>query len=176
MVFDNDFVFPSGTDNGGMDMTRKRLAFFTAACVTLSTAAVLPKDALDGLGLMSANAAVTNGVDGNITYEFDDTTGTLTLSGTGIMDDHVNGYAPWASWDVEKVIVGKGITSIGNGAFYGLQDLESVTLPSTVTSIGNYAFCLCKSLKETVIPDKVKSIGEYAFSECSSLKTVNIPK
>ena len=68
----------------------------------------------------------------------------------------------------------KGVTSIGDYAFYFCDSLTSVTIPDSVTSIGYHAFFCCDSLTSITIPDSVTSIGEYAFGWCESLTSVTI--
>ena len=98
----------------------------------------------------------------------------------------------------KNVIIPDGITSIGNGAFWGCVALEHVYIPDTLETIGEQAFCGCTSLKQITIPDSVKSIqgeafygcihlgkifefksvitiGNDAFSYCTSLKEVVLP-
>ncbi|MBP3377146.1 MAG: hypothetical protein J6L96_00205, partial [Clostridia bacterium] len=43
----------------------------------------------------AASAATYNGTTGDVNWSFDDTTGTLTVSGTGAMADYTNGSQPW---------------------------------------------------------------------------------
>ena len=74
-----------------------------------------------------------------------------------------------------SVVIPKGVTSIGDGAFRGRTSLTSVVIPESVMSIGNHAFCNCKSLKSIIIPEGVTSIGESAFLDCDSLKSIVIP-
>ena len=76
---------------------------------------------------------------------------------------------------VTDVIVPKGVTHIGNYAFYKNQNLTNVNIPNSVTAIGDYAFYGCSSLSEINIPDGVTAIGNYAFHGCSSLSEINIP-
>ncbi len=76
---------------------------------------------------------------------------------------------------VKSVIIGEGVTRIGNFAFIYCSDLTSVTIPESVTSIGDRAFDGCTGLTSVTIPEGVTSIGDYAFSYCSSLTSVTIP-
>jgi len=76
---------------------------------------------------------------------------------------------------VKSYIIGDGVTSIGNRAFYGCSGLTSVTIPNSVTSIGSYAFYNCSGLTSVTIGNSVTSIGDYAFSYCSGLTSITIP-
>ena len=58
-----------------------------------------------------------------------------------------------------------GLTTIGNGAFYGCYDLTSVEIPSGVTSIGEDAFMNNINLTEVTIPSSVTEIGTNAFKD-----------
>ena len=106
---------------------------------------------------------------------FEKKTGTLTISGTGEMDEPR--YAPWDSYrdDIKIVIVEDGVTTIGKYAFFNCENLTSITIPDSVNYIGEYAFNRCSSLTDLVIPDSVRSINEYTFFFCSNLGTVTIP-
>ena len=122
-----------------------------------------------------ADSAPTSGECGeNLTWELKD--GTLTISGTGEMDDYFNG-GPWCATRsaTEKVVIGSGVTSIGNGAFQGCDSLTSVTIGNDVTSIGDYAFRWCNKLTSVTMGKGVKSIGNGAFQGCESLKNITIP-
>lgn len=113
----------------------------------------------------------------NLTWTLDDA-GTLTISGTGEMTDWETGCAPWYSsgLSVKSVIVGYGVTSIGNSAFYECAYMTSITLPDTVTSFGDRALSVCSRLPAIVIPNSVTAIGKAAFYECYGLKSVTIPE
>ena len=104
--------------------------------------------------------------------------GVLTITGTGPMYDFLNDTewddAPW--WDVHetitKVIIGEGVTRIGNQAFLGCSKLTSVTIPDSVTVIGQLAFGWCTSLPEIALSEKTASIEDMAFLQCTSLKKI----
>ena len=112
----------------------------------------------------------------NVTYSYVESTHTLTINGTGDMEDYDDSYAPWSSIceEITTVVIGAGVTSIGNYAFSGCSGLTSVTIPASVTSIGNYAFSGCSGLTSVTIPASVTSIGECAFGG-SGLTSVTIP-
>lgn len=130
----------------------------------------------------SAKADYSGKCGADISYTFDSATGTLTLSGTGFMDDYATGYSvsnrvPWNNWSksIKTLIVGNGITSIGTDAFYGCTNLVTVTLPSTLVVIKATAFLDCKSLKSVEIPLTVTYIGANAFHGCTAMTSLTLP-
>ena len=77
---------------------------------------------------------------------------------------------------LQRVEMGKGITSIENLAFQNCHSLASIVIPKNVTSIGKYAFQTCYSLASIVIPKNVTSVEQSAFQTCYSLASIVIPK
>jgi hypothetical protein len=121
--------------------------------------------------------SVNGGKD--VTWIFDDTTGTLTISGTGAMVDYDWSvvYSPfYQNTDIKNLIICSGITSIGVGALDTCTSLTSITIPDSVTTIGDGAFVGCTSLTGITIPDSVQDIGFYAFEDCTSLTDVTMTK
>lgn len=120
------------------------------------------------------------GADGdgsNLKWSLDDK-GTLTISGTGAMDDYqyydesdgstyVYHKSPWASYadDIKSVVFKEGITEIGNYAFAACKKLEcSIVLPESIERIGEFAFNGCAGVTgELVIPHGVENIGTASF-------------
>ena len=136
---------------------------------------------LNPLSSATQSAKIHNFVDGtcagcgekSVKWNFDEATGTLTIYGTGPMEDYdyLDGNRPWESYidDIQKIVIEDGITSIGNAAFSDCRNLLNVTISDSVISIGDYAFLLCRSLTSVTIPDSVTTIGISAFYSCYSL-------
>ena len=113
----------------------------------------------------------------NVTWSLDDN-GTLTISGSGKIEDYRSDIdQPWYSnrSDITSVIIEPGVTSIGLQAFYYCSNLTSITIPSGLTSIGEMAFFYCSALTSVTIPNSVISIGNFAFGSCTGLKSITIP-
>lgn len=106
--------------------------------------------------------------------------GILTFSGQGAMADYgFSGKQPWAAYakQIKTVVVEKGVTGIGSGAFKGMTKLESVSLPeSGLKKIGDAAFYGCSALKKINIPDSIYTVRDYTFKGCTSLGSVRLPK
>ena len=104
------------------------------------------------------NAEDASGICGahgdNLTWLYEDITNTLTVSGTGMMDDYniLTSTQPWFSFrgDIKKVVVGSGVTTLGVSVFTNCTALEEVILPNTLETIGIGAFKGCTSLASIV--------------------------
>ncbi len=126
--------------------------------------------ALMAVVCMSVNAQASGSCGANATWSYDADETTLTISGTGAMDNYTDALtdAPWNAYrtSVSKVVIGDGITHIGNWAFMGFTQLTSVTIGEDVESIGHEAFDNCTNAGFTKlnIPNSVKTIGMFAFS------------
>ncbi len=68
----------------------------------------------------------------------------------------------------------KGITSIGNYAFYENSHIRSVTIPEGVNTINSHAFAYCNNLKNVFLPKSLFRIGERAFL-CTGISSIVIP-
>ena len=123
------------------------------------------------------SAVVKSGACGeNLTWTLD-AAGTLTVSGTGAMEDyHIYKDMPWyqSRDSIKAVVVESGVTTIGEYAFYDCSSLTGITIPEGVTAIGDSAFDGCRSLTSITIPESVTTIGEHAFSGCSGLTGITI--
>ena len=112
----------------------------------------------------------------NVTYSYVESTHTLTISGTGAMEDYEYSYdRPWDSYvyQIKTIVIENGVTSIGKNAFYNCE-LSSIDIPTSVTSIGMRAFSCCYDLTTVTIPASVTSIGTEVFTDCSNIETMTV--
>ena len=116
-------------------------------------------------------------IEDNLTWKlYED--GTLNISGTGAMKDYNADDNPSPAYNnskVKKIVIEKGVTSVGDYAFRSCNNLTSIMISNSVTSIGNSAFFYCTSLTSVTIPDSVTNIGNYAFAGCKDLTSITIP-
>lgn len=113
----------------------------------------------------------------NLTWTFDESTDTLTISGTGAMWDYTYNYssgettAPWDGLSFTTLVLESGITGIGSYAFYCGDMTCDLEIPEGVTAIGKEAFRCC-NIWELTLPDSLKTIGSgaFAFTGCSAIR------
>ena len=123
----------------------------------------------------------------NLQWELDEE-GVLIISGTGDMynyyfdsyEEYDDGDfdefdVPWADYEyndmIQSVYIKEGVTSIGSGAFCGLDTLKEVSIPQGLQRIGYEAFYR-SGTTEIRIPDSVKTIKQRAVLDCENLKKI----
>ena len=147
----------------------------------LVAAVVLITAAASNLIYGIAEETPTSGKCGEYaTWNFDASTGILTISGKG---DMYTKYVPYDQWgyyqykdEITEVVVEDGITSISQCAFGPFDigftlyrkppiysQLTKLTLPSSVKSIGQFAFYKT-ALKSVTLPEGLETIGDVAFA------------
>ena len=106
--------------------------------------------------------------------------GTLTISktgeGDGAMPDYDLQKVPWYNEmnNITSVVIGDGVTGIGQYAFFNCSNLASLTIGSSLQSIGVQAFSRCSKLASVNLPASVTKIEDNAFYDCSNLSSVVI--
>ena len=107
---------------------------------------------------------------------------TLTISGSGSMQDYVSDTSAAAPWHahyanvITNVVIKGGVTSIGNYAFYDFTHLTSISLASSVKRIGVRAFYRCSGLRAVALPNTVTTISKNAFQNCYNLTAAVLPR
>ena len=127
---------------------------------------------------------LTSGCCGeNVFYEFDSSTGTLTISGSGKMEDYDRNWtsvfedynSPFYNQEkIKEIIINYGITSIGDYAFHSCINVEKISIPNSVEIIGRRALYNCSKIESIYIPSSVNCIKEGSFYNCSNLERVDI--
>lgn len=112
---------------------------------------------------------------GDLLWNFEEASGTLTISGKGTM--FWSGSAPWDSWkaQITRVVVEEGCKAIAVSAFSNCPNLTSVTLPDSLRYLNDWAFAKCKNLKQIQLPEGLLEIKQYAFRE-SGIQQITVPK
>ena len=147
-------------------MKKRLLSLLLALALVFS---VLPQLAL------AADAAGSCGT--NLSWSFDEATGTLTITGSGAMTDYDwTGNPDWQAFrrQVKTVTLPAGLTSVGSCAFIRFPITGTVVIPEGVTRIGMAAFD-DTDLSAVTIPDSVKTIEFSAFGSCDNLTAVTLP-
>ena len=122
----------------------------------------------------SAEAIVTN----DVKYDFDEETGTLTVSGKGSIPDFRNPEGrPFEEYKdkIKKVVLEGDIYTIGEHAFSDLENVEEIYVESETFAIGNSAFSNNKELTVLVLPDNVNSMGSGIITGDDKLELLVLP-
>ena len=173
---------------------KKRLLSLVLTVALVLGTIVIPTEA-------AVAAGETGGTHEGFTWSFDQSTGKLSISGSGALE-----YGPWKDYresiksvelsgeietigryafgyntSMEKITLPKSVTTIAYGAFDHCAALQKVTLPSSLKRIETGAFIFCKSLSKVEVNGganntKLNEIGYKAFGGCTKLKSLTIPK
>lgn len=145
------------------------------------------------------NTILSGACGDNATWKLDQSTGVLTISGSGEMYDYTKGEAPWYAYrsKVTSVVIKDTITKIGAYTFYKCNNLAKLNMGLGVDTIGNYAFGGCTALSGSItfpgsmmvinqhifddtgvtkitIKGNVFSISPYAFYGCKTLQEIDV--
>ena len=136
----------------------------TTLALTLAVPTVMPLELTTGVvkAVEVTTTVPSQKIEGrcgdNAIYSYDKATRTLTISGTGAM---WNGTKYSHLGTVDKIVIGNGITVIGEDAFAQFNGVGSAEISDTVTTIKGNAF---KDLKSITIPKTVRTVETDAFN------------
>jgi hypothetical protein len=153
-----------------MKTTNKFFSVFLALIMIIS---IIPMSTIT----VGAETLATSGACGeNLTWNFNEEAGILTISGTGAMTSYDYTNCPWKNYrnSIQTVIIENGVTTIGSYAFYNCPNLSNIEIPESITTIGNSAFRKCVHLTEVVIPNSVTLLENGAFNDCTNLSSIKI--
>ena len=136
----------------------------TTLALTLAVPTVMPLELTTGVvkAVEVTTTAPSQKIEGrcgdNAIYSYDKATRTLTISGTGAMWNGTN-YSRLGT--VDKIVIGNGITVIGEDAFAQFNGVGSAEISDTVTTIKSNAFHYLDSI---TIPKTVRTVETDAFN------------
>ncbi|MDR2813055.1 MAG: leucine-rich repeat protein, partial [Prevotellaceae bacterium] len=126
------------------------------------------------------------GITGECSWTLTGTGNDLTMeiakiTGNGKMADYPTpgNTVPWSGYKarIKTVVIGDGVTSIGDFAFYFCTGVTSITFPESVTRIGYAAFNGCTALTSVTLPASLTSLDEgWPFGECYNLTSITFPE
>ena len=137
---------------------------------------------------------IASGTTDNLTWTLS-SDGTLTIGGTGEIPNQVS-FPSWGEttflwskyrYEINRVIIGKNISGIGNRALSGHFNLTSIDVDSNNPLFSSEDGVLFNKSKTILIiypvgktgaytiPNSVTHIGEGVFEACSSLTSITIP-
>ena len=106
----------------------------------------------------------TCGKDNALTWSYDDKSKTLTITGNGELTENYT-YGIEAPTQMNTLIIGDGVTAIGDRAFYGMTTINHLFIGANVASIGNYAFAECRNFDDiTCYAITVPTINATTFA------------
>lgn len=139
---------------------------------------VIPALSAMSLNALSDGERILSGNCGdNLSFNYNESTKTLSISGTGRMwslNDTDYTQFPWYDYrhEIENINIGNEVTYISANAFNGFTSLHSVYVPNSVEEIGVYAFGFCRNLQSVSI--HAKFINQLTFYDCTSLANVDL--
>lgn len=161
--------------------SRKIKALLLALTLTASMPAIANIQEASPVSAQIITTTLSGECGQNATWTLD-SDGLLTISGEGNMYNWENNNtssatAPWNKYAhlIKKIVICKGVTSVGDYAFKNACSLKSVQLPDSINYLGKYAFSNCGLLEKFDLPSTLTIINEGLFSNCTSLKSITIP-
>ena len=155
-------------------MKKKRNLLNQMLCLALCFSMVLSYAPM----IVSAEETAVSGECGDqATWNYDAETKTLTISGTGPMKDYLGSeVTPWDVYanDITTIVIGEGVTRIGNSSFNNMTALTSISISETVAVLGQYAIYNCDALESLCIPGSIKRITKYSVVGCSRLQNLTL--
>ena len=107
-------------------------------------------------------------------YSYDFETGTMTITGTGMLPDTeiYPEFVYSVEYQINKLVLPSGLTGIGTYNFAYFTALTFLKIPDGVAILKESAFEECYALETVEIPSSTAIIEDYVFADCYSLKTI----
>lgn len=128
------------------------------------------EDSWNNINIDVGNDAFTAASRTYSTVDYEIKDGVLYITGEGAMSDYNSdegNYAPWNDDEdyasVTSIVIGEGVTTIGDYAFDGSENITSITINgANLRSVGSQAF-RNSGITSIELPNTVSSFGSYVF-------------
>ena len=144
--------------------TKKR--WIPIACLLIAVAVI------GGVAGIVSNRYQTASPSDNIDWTLSEDGESLTFTGSGNIESDETSQWTESKDEVKTIIIGEGISGIGEHAFVNFSSLENIILSKSVKSISNAGFQNCSNLKTVTIPGSVTNMDANAFVDCNHLESV----
>ena len=149
---------------------RKKAGKRRAVLIVLSVILIA---GLTAVGMVRANLT---SIGSKIRYSFNESTGTLTVTGSGETRDYptalfLGSGLNWAPWEQKRNSFVE-ICAILAPISFDASDVRSLVLDERITYIGDEIFNFPNLAGELTIPEKVRAIGDCAFENTGSLEKI----
>ena len=111
----------------------------------------------------------------NLTWTLEN--GTLTISGSGAMDEYAFDAPPWDSIKecIISVNIDEGVTAISTSAFENCTELTNISIAGSVVEYGSAVFNECTKLTNVSLSTSASILSDSMFRECKNLASITIP-
>ena len=112
------------------------------------------------------------GEDFALTWSYNDRTKVLTINGDGALTENCT-FGVEAPTQMQTLIIGNGVTAIGDSAFYRDATINHLSIGSAMTTIGDYAFAECRNFDDiTCYAVTVPVITSTTFANIGNKKYI----
>ncbi len=114
----------------------------------------------------------TCGKDNALTWSYEEQSKTLTITGNGELTENYT-FGLDAPTQMKTLIIGDGVTAIGDRTFYETKTLNHLFIGANVASIGDYTFAECKNFDDiTCYATTVPTVNATTFENVGNKKFI----
>lgn len=153
-------------ENHMMKMKKKTLARFLSLMLAAALLCSLPVTAA-----AKKFTGRTSGTSGSTKWSYNTATRTLTFTGSGSTGNYfwhtaTSRNCPHldALFDARKIVIGEGITRLGDDVL-AQSGATEIVLPKSLKTIGPRAFLFCNKLTSITVPAGVTEFGFASFAQ-----------
>lgn len=113
-----------------------------------------------------------------VNWSLDAESGVISITGCGPMTNYrPDRKAPWHGYreQIREIVIGEGVTTLGEYAFVKCPNLIKVQFSSTVDTVRFHGLTECNALTELRFPEGVRVLESRSVAKCMGLRKLYIP-